>query len=217
MKIGTWNLDACWSAEHESVLTRENCDVWLLTEVDSSVCVPNYHHHFSSQCMQRGQHYAAILSRSELTPLQDPHAASCAAAVDGMNYCSSILPWSTCARDASSPWYGQGTIADMVRETLECLLDTLPSTKLVWGGDWNQNLAGGWQHVGSSQGRARIEQVVLRLGLQVPTANLPHRMNGSYTIDQIALPDDWNHSNATRIKTPQLSDHDAYTIEIEPR
>lgn len=216
IKIGTWNLDAHWSATHDGVLRQEDCDVWLLTEVSECLRIQGYHHHFSQRRMTRGQHYAAILSRQPQTPLQDPHAASAAAVIDGITYCSSVLPWSTCARDTSSPWMGGSNIEEMFRSTTNELLENMSPAQLVWGGDWNQNLAGNWQYVGSRGARACIQHALRRFNLKALTANLPHRIDGSYTIDQIAVPENWDCHQAVRIETAKLSDHDAYTVEVSP-
>jgi hypothetical protein len=37
MRIGTWNLDGRWSADHGRFLTEEECDIWLLTEVPAAL------------------------------------------------------------------------------------------------------------------------------------------------------------------------------------
>ena len=216
MKIGTWNLNARWSAEHKALMIREACDVWLLTEVSPSVSIFDYHHHFSAKRMSRGQHYSAILSRLPLRALPDPHPASAAVVVGDITFCSTILPWSTCAHDPSSPWSGGGKVEDMVRETVDQISESLPKTNLVWGGDWNQNLVGGWEHVGSINGRARLDETVQKLTLKVPTADLPHQLKGSHTIDHIAVPRQWNCHSAIRVDASSLSDHDAYIVEAEP-
>ncbi len=220
MKIGTWNLDARWTAAHEALLTREHVDVWLLTEVSPSLSIPGFHRHFSKHRMARGQHYSAILSRLPLQPLPDqplpdPHPASAAAILDGIVYCSSILPWSTCAHDLSSPWAGGTSVQEMVRDSIDQISQSLNTTSLVWGGDWNQNLDGDWEYVGSSGGRAEIERAVEKWDLQVLTASLPHRRAGNHTIDHIAVPRTWKHGKATRLDATSLSDHDAYIIEAE--
>ncbi len=217
MKIGTWNLNADWSDAHKALLIHADCDVWLLTEVSPEISMRGYDHHFSEQRMVRGQHYAAILSRLSLQALKDPHPASVATVVDGITYCTSILPWSTCAHDISSPWAGGHTVENMVGETIDRLKAGLPDSNLVWGGDWNQNLVGGWEHVGSSGGCAKIEQALKAWNMKVPTASLSHQLEGSHAIDHIALPMNWICSSATRLKASELSDHDAYIIEAESR
>lgn len=217
MKIGTWNLDAHWNSAHEELLINADCDVWLLTEVSPSAIISGYQRHFSKQCMARGQHYSAIFSRMPLNPIPDPHPASAAALIDDVTYCCSILPWSTCAHDPLSPWAGGASVEGMVRDTIDSILESVATPNLVWGGDWNQNLIGGWENVGSGGGRSHIECAVRTLDLKVPTANLLHRLEGSHTIDQIAVPKTWNCHSAVRIEAAKLSDHDVYTIKVEPR
>jgi hypothetical protein len=216
MKIGTWNLDADWSDAHKSLLSEADCDVWLLTEVSPETSMEDYDHHYSAHRMVRGQHYAAILSRLSLQALQDPHPASAAAVVGGITYCTSILPWSTCAHDIASPWAGGCTVENMVCETIDQLVETLPVSNLVWGGDWNQNLTGAWEHIGSRGGRARIEQALKTWYMKVPTACLSHRLKGCHSIDHIAVPMNWSCSSAISVDASGLSDHDAYIIKGEP-
>jgi hypothetical protein len=84
VRIGTWNLDARWSAEHRDLLLRERCAIWLLTEVHPKARIAGYRCHLSKMTMARGQHYAAVLSDLPLDPLADPHAASAAAVIDGV-------------------------------------------------------------------------------------------------------------------------------------
>ncbi len=81
MRIGTWNLEGKWSLANEAFMVREECDVWLLTEVHPSASLPGCHKHFSKLCMAPGQHYAAILSKSPIDKLPDPHPASAAAEI----------------------------------------------------------------------------------------------------------------------------------------
>lgn len=215
MKIGTWNLDAKWGKQHEELIRHSDCDVWLLTEVSSELQMTNYYNHRSSMRMARGQHYASVLSRKPITPLCDPHGASAAAVIDGIIFCSSILPWSACASEPSSPWFGQNSVGEMVQETIERLASNLPLSKVVWGGDLNQNLTGGWQYVGSKAGREIIEHFLDEMNLQITTGDLPHQRDGSYTIDHIAIPKTWQCFHARRIDASKLSDHDAYVIEAK--
>jgi hypothetical protein len=220
MRIGTWNLDAQWTQAHQALLARENCDVWLLTEVSPIARDPNeplaaYHRLLSTGTMSRGQHYAAIFSLLPLGPPLNTHGASAAALIDGIAYCSSILPWAGCASQQGSLWVG-ASLEDMAEPALDQLTQVLPKANTVWGGDWNQNLAGGWQNVGSGGVRALVGSAVSALGLLVPTAGLPHQMGGGqYTIDHIAVPHQWNFRSVARVRAVGLSDHDAYIIEID--
>jgi hypothetical protein len=220
MRIGTWNLDAKWKETHQALLARERCDVWLLTEVHpkarhANPTLSNYHCHLSVGVMARGQHWAAILSLLPLSPLPDPHEASAAAHIDGVTYCSTILPWSGCTTPPSTTWVGT-SLEENARPAIEQLTKALPKSNTVWGGDWNQNLAGGWHHVGSKGLRKSVEAAVSLLGLQVATADLPSQIGaGQNTIDHIAVPLQWKVRSATRISAMGLSDHDAYIIEVD--
>ena len=162
--------------------------------------------------MARHQHWSAILSRDPLHALPDPHTASVAACINGLTYCSSILPWAGCGRQPSAPWSG-ASLEARARAAIEAITGVLPTSRTVWGGDWNQNLVGGWQSVGSTGMRRVIESGVDLLGLRVVTGELPHRLSGSYTIDHIAVPTQWAVPKAERIPAFGLSDHDAYIIE----
>jgi len=224
MRIGTWNLDAKWSEEHQTLLTDEHCDVWLLTEVPPKARRPDakiagYYSHLSEGVMAPGQHWAAVLSRSPLTPyipLAGLHETSAAALVSGVTYCSTVLPWSGCTNHEPNPWVGS-SLAEMARPAIECLKKAFPKANTVWGGDWNQNLAGGWQHVGSAKMREVIESAISTLELQVVTADLPFQTSSSQnTIDHIAVPLQWNiRGKARRIPAAGLSSHDAYVIEVD--
>jgi hypothetical protein len=44
MRIGTWNLDGRWSDEHAKFLQRQDCNVWLLTEVRTDLDLLGYGH-----------------------------------------------------------------------------------------------------------------------------------------------------------------------------
>jgi endonuclease/exonuclease/phosphatase family metal-dependent hydrolase len=88
----------------------------------------------------------------------------------------------------------------------------------VWGGDWNHALTGK-EYAGSQGGRRAILSALDELGLEVPTADLPHRMDRLLTIDHIAVPHGWS-TPATRVVAgrggKRLSDHDAYICDREP-
>jgi len=100
---------------------------------------------------------------------------------------------------------------------MESLKAALPKSKTVWGGDWNQNLAGGWQRVGSAEMRRDIESTLKFLELQVVTAQLPFKSSPSQnTIDHIAVPLRWNIRGKPRqIPAARLSSHDAYFVEVD--
>ena len=87
----------------------------------------------------------------------------------------------------------------------------------MWGGDWNHALTGK-EYAGSIGGRRFILGAVDDLGLEVPTAELPHAIDGLLSIDHVAVPRAWS-SSASRISAEldgrRLSDHDAYVVEVE--
>jgi len=214
VRIGTWNLAGRWSPAHLALLTAQDCDVWLLTEVRDDVDVPGYWVHLAAGEMARGRRWVGIFSRSPITPLPDPHAASAAVAVDGVTFCSTILPWRSCG---PVPW-GEGTHAERTARALGSLVGVLPRSDLVWGGDWNHSLVGP-ERGGSKAGRAHVERALEELGLKVPTRDLPHRLDGVGTIDHIAVPRGVTVVDARRVSAVgpdgELSDHDAYVVEIE--
>lgn len=213
VRIGTWNLAGRWSPAHLDLLIAQNCEVWLLTEVRADTTLPGYRSHVTTAEMARRRHWASVFSRSPLTPLPDPHVASAAAVVDGVTYCSSILPWRSCG---PIPW-GDGGAAERTARALDALLATLPRHDLVWGGDWNHSLVGS-EWAGSKAGRVHIEAALDTFGLQVPTRELPHRIDGVASIDHIAVPRSASAVNATQVSAVgpdgRLSDHDAYVVKI---
>ena len=213
MRIGTWNLAGRWSEAHLEFLLGLDCDVLLLTEVSERVEVPDHHLHLGEEMMAARRRWAGVLSRESLTPLPDPHPASAMAVVGDVTYCSSILPWRSCGN--RSPWIGERH-ADKTEACVSTLLEQLPPERLVWGGDWNHALSGReWS--GSIGGRAAISLALDKLGLEVPTAALPHQIEGLLSIDHIAVP-----SGATAVATAHSalidggrhSDHDAYVVVV---
>lgn len=217
IRIGTWNLEGKWSEEHRLFLHSHRCDIWLLTEVsaqtiDEYKSPKDYYCHFTADFMAPNRHWAAVLSKKKLDKLPAPHEASVVALFDGIVYCSSILPWASCGSEPSEPWRG-ATLAEKTEAAIEPMKTTFPKSATVWGGDWNQNLFGGWEHVGSSAMREKIESVVESLGLKVATRVLAHRIQGSHTIDHIAIPFGWDVCETQRVSAKGLSDHDAYFID----
>jgi hypothetical protein len=217
MRIGTWNLDSHWSNQHDVLIRQHLCDVWLLTELNSVAVttdgrVAGYYSHQSARFMNRKQHWAAVLSVQPLDRLDDPHPASAAAVVNGITYCSTILPWAGCRQQQDCPW-ADGTLAEMVKTTLDCLIGKLPRRMLVWGGDWNQNLAGEWENIGCNEGRSLICSAIESLGLELTTVGLPHQQEERHTIDHIAVPIGWK-TKAEHIPAKGLSDHDAYVVTV---
>ena len=215
MRIGTWNLNGRWSDEHAKFLDRQDCNVWLLTEVRTDVHLQGYQQVVTMAAMTQDRHWSAILSRAGLEGRDDPHPTTAAAVVDGTTYWSSVLPWRTCGDQP--PWDGS-THADKVAAVLRTLARARPSGRLVWGGDWNQSLVGR-DYAGSTEGRQHVLASIDCLSLHVPTAGLRHKLPDHASIDHIALPQDYlatrvEHLPAKHIEA-SLSDHDAYVIEID--
>ena len=197
-------------------MSELNCNVWLLTEVSDLVTLDGYTKHQTTEYMDpsRKKRWAAILSRARLEAKVDPHPASALARVDGLQFCSSILPWRSCG--ARYPWNG-ARHADKTKTTIDELLRYLPRSGLIWGGDWNHALSE-TEYAGSAGGRSHIMGAVARLGLEVPTAALPHRLPNLLSIDHIAVPKGTAVVSAERVvasaEWKRLSDHDAYVVEI---
>lgn len=212
MRIGTWNLAGRWSGDHEALLRALACDLLVLTEVSDRLVLDDHHVHRTGAEMVTRRTWSAIATRAPLAPRPDPHFASAAALVDGIQVVSSILPWRGCG----ARWPGANTHARtaLALEDIERSLGTGP---IVWGGDWNHALSGR-EYAGSIRGRADVLALTERLRLQVPTAPLPHRIEGSLSIDHIAVSATARVVSAERIVAERdgrrLSDHDAYVVEV---
>ena len=218
MRIGTWNVEnRLMTEKHKELILTQECDIWLLTEVHPSWAenegteILGFNAHLSKGVMGRNQHWAAVLSMLPLDRLDDPHAASAAAKINGVTYCSSILPWRGVAAN-SDPWQGSNH-SEMTEAAIKTLLANLPKSDLVWGGDWNHSLIGK-EHAGSMGGRTHLLEAVSQLGLNVPTTGLSHRGNFCQAIDHIGVPLSWKVDSVKRIDAQGLSDHDAYVVEV---
>lgn len=211
MRIGTWNLEGRWDSRHQALIDRMDCDVLLLTEVSERVALEAHEMHASESLMAARRRWSAVASRIGLEPLPDPHGASASALADGMQVCSSILPWRSCGD--RPPWHGSTT----AERTVHALAAIEPSRPTVWGGDWNHALAGR-EWTGSVAGRRALLDTVTRLGLQVATAAQPHQVEGLLSIDHVAVPRQWEVAGVERIRAfadgARLSDHDAYVVEV---
>jgi hypothetical protein len=165
---------------------------------------------WSPSVMTRGQHYAAVFSRLALTALEAPHPASALGAADGLTCCASVLPWPSVGR--GEPWV-DGSTAEKAAAAVADIVSCLPD-QVVWGGDWNHSLTGSeW---GYYRGRQITLAAAARLGLQIPTANLPARRPRSTSIDHIAVPASWHVRPAEHhIVKASLSDHDMYVVDVE--
>jgi len=200
-------------------MLKQKCDIWLLTEVSADTVADDniasaLHVHHTHKHMTPQKYWSAILSTKTIDPFPDPHPASAAALIDGVAYCSSILPWATCGSEPDQPWRGS-SLGEKTEAALKPIQHLLENKTTVWGGDWNQNLSGRWEHVGSQMMKDAIKSVLAALRLSVATRALPHRIQGSHTIDHIAVPADWTVSEAERISAIGLSDHDLYCIEAQ--
>lgn len=215
MRIGTWNLAGRWGPAHLELLVGMDCDVLLLTEVNNRLELPSYVGHVTDAHMAAQRRWAGVFARSDVEPLPDPHPASAMARVDGITFCSSILPWNGCGQ--VQPW-GEGNLAARTERTVACLLENLPTAGVVWGGDFNHALRGRvW--AGSKVGRLHILATMKHLGLAAPTTSLPHQKEAmEHSIDHIAVPAAWRVTTACRVSaltsTGRLSDHDAYVVEV---
>lgn len=213
VRIGSWNLAGRWSPAHSELLTGLDCDVWLLTEVRDVVDLPGYYGHLAVGEMAVGRRWAGVFSRAPFTASADSHAASGCAVVDGVTFCSTVLPWRSCGPVR----WGEGSHAERTAQALHTLVGSLPRGGLVWGGDWNHSLFGP-EWAGSKAGRVHIEDALNELGLQVPTRGLGHRLDGVGTIDHVAVSRAATVADARRVSgigpDGALSDHDAYVVEI---
>lgn len=216
MKIGTWNLDAKLSAKHLDFIREADCDVWLLTEVHPRFTIQGHYIEFTEARMMRDQCFAALLSRSPIKRTASPHPAAIAATIEGITYCSSVFPWASCGVDPNSPWKKKTKLEEKFRATVEAIVNFKSQGNFVWGGDWNQNLSGKWQNIGSSACRRHLEHALRELKLDIHTAALPGKRQNTYSIDHIALPETWRMRRAYRVQTYDLSDHDMYIVEAEP-
>lgn len=216
MRIATWNLDARWTARHAVFLRDQAADVWCLTEVRPAAmddgCIAGYPAVGSTGRMSRGQHYAVVAARHAPAAPRYPHPATVVADVGGIAVASSVLPWRGAGSQPGRVWAGD-RLVDWLADALAAIR---VSGATVWGGDWNRNLAGGWQSVGTARGDAAIRDAAGAMGLVAATAELPHRRPGSYAIDHIAVPTSWRVLAAQRIAADGLSDHDAYIVDAEP-
>lgn len=210
MRIGTWNLEGRWDDRTRRFLDGLACDVLLLTEVRREVVLARMSGHHSAAEMTPGRSWAAVYAGARFVALPDPHGASAMVAIDGLRYCSSILPWRNCG--SSAPWSG----ADQGTRTSAAVSDIVRHRPTIWGGDWNHALDGrDW--AGSRDGRAAIESALVELDLQVPTRACPHP-RGQRSIDHVAVPAAWEvgavEHHVAAHEGHRLSDHDAYVVEV---
>lgn len=219
MRIGTWNLDGRWSANHQHFLKKEECDVWLLTEVPSGFALDGGEL-FLSKLMIGDKSWAGVWSNHNASRSRSPHPAAAMAARDGVLYCSCVLPWRR-----ARPWWpaeDKGNVAAMTKATLDCLRPKLKPAlgAVVWGGDWNHALHER-EFAGTYDGRDEIKKLLFDLRLKVPTERQPHAKPGLLSIDHIAVPVGWQVTECRRVVAAaagkRMSDHDAYIVDRTPR
>ena len=214
VRIGTWNLASRWSPDHERLMAAQECDVWLLTEVNERVELPGMRRHIGQEHMAARRHWAAIFSHHHFEPLEDPHPASASVHLGDTTFVSSVLPWRSCG--ARHPWIGTRH-EEKTQAAVRSVFDSLQGS-VVWGGDWNHALHGP-EYAGSQAGRAHIQNAIGQLELQVPTELLPHRIDGLLSIDLVAVPAGALVQTAERVAAAtdqkRLSDHDAYVVTVQ--
>ncbi len=197
---------------------KVSADVWLLTEIPEDAVPDGYLPYWSSAPLVAGRHYAAVLVRDTARVIArwdgDLHPASAAAVVGGTVFCSSVLPWRSCGREA--PWEG-ATTADKTAAVTRRLADSLPRGATVWGGDWNHAFRGP-ERAGSVEGREHVLEACAKLDLTVVTADSPHRTEGLSSIDHVAVPESATVRTVRRVEMKgarrHLSDHDAYVVDV---
>jgi hypothetical protein len=197
VRIGTWNLAGRWTPEHLTFLIEHDCDVWLLTETSERTNVPGFASHMTTERMAAARRWAGVFSRVGLEPLPDPHPASAMAQVAGLTVCSSVLPWRSCG--GGPPWT-TGSHGDKTGRALEVLRSALQ----------------GPEYAGSQAGRRHLVETLTALDLAVPTADLPHPVEGLWSIDHIAVtsqtPVTAREHLPAAVGARRLSDHDAYVV-----
>jgi hypothetical protein len=212
VRIATWNLEGKWTPRHHWLIRSLQADLLLLTEVLAKVEIPGVTIHFTEAEMQPGRRWAAVAASAHLRPLPDPHGATALAEVDGLRIASSILPWRNSG--GAPPWTGE----DQGSRTVATVAAIETVAPIVWGGDWNHELTGRLC-AGSRDGRRSILGALDRLGLSAPTDASPYRLVGARSINHVAVPAFWAVTSVERVSAivdgVELSDHDAYVVEIE--
>ena len=219
MRLGTWNLEGKWSDAHAPLMTDAACDIWLLTEMPTRTTLPGFTIHATRARMAPERAWAAVAVRTALSAKpwkKDPHPASACADVGGLTFCSSVLPWRSCG--GGDPWQGDDT-ASRTKHAVGRLVAALPAASTVWGGDWNHAFDG-TEAAGSLGGREEIRAGLTLLGAELLTASQPHRLQGLFSIDHIAVPSGRLLTREARRLSMQsggrhLSDHDAYVADVE--
>jgi hypothetical protein len=216
MRVGTWNLEGRWSADHATFMQRCACDVWLLSIVQDAFALEAGE---TARSEPRGGDvsWSAVWSAAGLEAIEPPHPAVACARVGELLVCSSVLPWRNAAPfsddDGDSVASITGAAIAGVREALAGGRD------VIWGGGWNHGLHER-ENVGTLIGRRGILALVAELMLQTPTARLPNSIAGIFSTDHIAVPERWEVEDAARVIAQiggrRLTDNDVYVVECEP-
>lgn len=116
------------------------------------------------------------------------------------------------------------TYSDVFRHVIDYVVqriieDQRTGEAVIWGGDFNQGLSGR-DYVGTLQGRATLLGAMETFGLQVPTRDLPAKIEAHPAIDHIAIPAAWRVVALPEPHTPErdgrpLSDHALYLVRAE--
>ena len=214
MRIGTWNLDGRRSDRHAHLLHSVDCDVWLLTEVHPAVTLLGYAAHLTHGEIRPGVRWAGVFCRSSPEPLADPHPASAMARIDGTTFVSSVFPWRSSG--GAPPWVGASQ-GERTRQAVADLRGAVGNAaQLVWGGDWNHELAG-HSYAGSRKGRDALLAALAAWDLSAPTRDL-RAARGGPSVNHLAVLADWSVTSAMRVPATdgadRLSDHDLYTLDV---
>ena len=211
MRIGTWNLNRKLRPGGEGLLLGLDADVLLLTEAPPDLALPGYHLTPVGPLMALGQQWSTIASREPVESLASPHPSTTVAAVAGVVYACSVLPWGGAAGD---PWRGNGYTERMLHALDDLAPFLCQQDRLVWGGDWNHALEGPLD--GSTlRGRERIDLLLADLGLHAPTRHDPRGVYAINSIDHVAVTDEQAISThiVAAVDSRRLSDHDAYVVD----
>ena len=215
MRIGTWNLEGRWSADHAAFMQRAACDVWLLSIVQDAFALADGET-ARSEAMGDDVSWSAVWSAAGLEALEPTHPAVACARVGELLVCSSVLPW----RNAAPYSDDDGdSVAAITRAAIAGVREALAGEhEAIWGGGWNHGLFER-ENVGTLMGRRGIMALVGELGLQTPTARLPNSIAGIFSTDHIAVPAGWEVEDARRLIAEsggrRLTDNDAYVVETE--
>jgi len=152
VRIGTWNLAGRWSADRERLMGAQDCDLWLLTEVNDGVELPGMRRHVGQEHMAARRRGAAILSHESLEPFRDPHPASASVCLGNATFLSSVLPWRSCR--SRHPWIGTRH-EDKTQAAVRSVTESLEGP-VVWGRGWKPRTA--WAGARREPRRARTRR-----------------------------------------------------------